>query len=212
MADKSKDVIPEKKKTAKRVYTPGSQPPLGSEPPRESSPLSEYSADRSDKSDPDYSHSEAEDDPPVGSKTNTPKKSGKPSASATVRNLVPRVLEDYFTRLPSGGVDAEALANALKKTLKKTVSTTTTMMMAPLRKKKNLRRTSPRAAGPLPSVERSFPQLTTPGNGPARHRAGSGFATRTSTSGTASARSLTPLLVSSVESEFRAGQNPQRPA
>ena len=117
MADKSKDVIPEKKKTAKRVYTPGSQPPLGSEPPRESSPLSEYSADRSDKSDPDYSHSEAEDDPPVGSKTNTPKKSGKPSASATVRNLVPRVLEDYFTRLPSGGVDAEALANALKKTL-----------------------------------------------------------------------------------------------
>ena len=117
MADKSKDVIPEKKKTAKRVYTPGSQPPLGSEPPRESSPLSEYSADRSDKSDPDYSHSEAEDDPPVGSKTNTPKKSGKPSASATVRNLVPRVLEDYFTRLPSGAIDAEALADALKKTL-----------------------------------------------------------------------------------------------
>ena len=88
----------------------------------------------------------------------------------------------------------------------------TMMMPTHLRMKKKLMRKSTRAAGPLTSDESLFPQLTIPGNGPERHRAGSGFATRRSILGTVSARSLTPSLVSSVESKLRAGRNPLRAA
>ena len=98
---------PEKKKPAKRVFTPGSQP-------RDPSPLSEFSDDRSEKSDPEYSNSETEDDPGIPSGSATPNKTSKKAAAA-----IANTLDKYFSRTKGGAtvVDAEALAKALKETL-----------------------------------------------------------------------------------------------